>query len=81
MTEVRDIYPEIEKLELHELHAKKDSILARGAGNYKDLDDDSLAELVAVTRALRKRAAAPGTGGPRKPRASTKKVASLEDLA
>lgn len=79
--EVRDIYAETDKLELHELHARKAAILDAVAGQYRDLPDESLAELVAITRALRKKAAAPGrTSTPRRPKAA-KQPATLEDLA
>lgn len=79
--EVRDIYAETDKLELHQLHARKVEILETVGGNHRDLSDDLLAELVAITRALRKKAATPGRSGtPRKPK-TPKQPASLEDLA
>lgn len=78
MTEVRDHFPDLDNLDVVQLHTRRDEILARAMGNYDSLDDDSLAELLQVTRCLRRKAASSG-GAPktRKP----KTTATLDDLA
>lgn len=80
MPEVRDYFPDIEKMEIHDLHSRKTAILDSVKGNYSSLADEPLAELFAITRALRKKAAAPGGGGGRK-KAGPKEKPTLESLA
>ncbi len=88
MPEVREYFPDVEKMEVHQLHARREAIMA-DAKNYKDgtvdssyqsLMDEPLAELFAITRGLRKKAAAPGTGGGRK-KSSPKEKPSLDSFA
>lgn len=81
MPEVREYFPEIDAMDVVALHARRQALLDPVKGNYKDLADDVLAEVFAVTRALRKKAAAPGTGGGRKKASGPKQKPTLESLA
>lgn len=79
MTEARDHFPELDGLDVSALHLRRDEIIRSANGNYKDLSDDSLSELLQITRNLRKKAAAPGSG---KSGGRTKKSsATIDDLA
>ena len=80
--ELRDteIYAEMEKLDITALHARKASIEEEARGNFRSLEDAKLIELLAITRALRKKAAAPSSRGGRAKRAPKEK-ASIESLA
>lgn len=78
MPDVREQFPEIEKMEVGALHERRTEILASAKGSYDTLDDDSLAQLLQISRTLRRKAAAPG--GPGKPKKS-KEPASLDELA
>lgn len=78
MPDVREAFPDIETLDIGALHERRNTVLARANGNYETLDDDSLAELLQISRTLRRKAAAPG--GPGKAR-KTKTPATVEDLA
>jgi len=75
-----EIYQQIEKMEIQELHTLRDELHREVGGNFSQLPEDKLTKLLAITRALRKKAAAPGTGGPKK-KAAPKEKATLEDLA
>lgn len=80
MPDVREHFPEIEKMEVGALHEKRAEIIARSPnGDTNRLDDDSLAELLQIGRTLRRKAAAPGGVGrtKRAPKAET----TLDDIA
>lgn len=79
MTEVRDLYPEMDAKDLPWLHNRLEE-LKGSAANYKELSDDALYEIMAITRSLRKRASAPGSGGPRK-KSTTPKSSDISSLA
>lgn len=80
MPEVRDYFPHLDALDISGLHLRKAEILAPVDGNHMKLPDDSLAELLAISRALRKKAAVSGGGRKKAAGASTKKETTLEDL-
>lgn len=85
MTEIRDYFPSLDALDVPALHARRDELLtlqtnyAEGAtvGDYTKLLDEPLAELLAVSRALRKKAAI----GTKRKSTKTKEPASLDSLA
>lgn len=85
MPEVREYFPEIEALDMSGLHLRKSAILGPYTPtdgtpiDYKKLSDDTLAELLAISRAMRKKAAVSGTrtAKPKAPKGET----SLLDLA
>lgn len=82
MTEVRDYFPELDGLDFLALHARAEEIKARPenyktgeVGAFTQLCDLPLAELVAITRKLRAKAAE----GVR--RRSPRKATQTESLA
>jgi len=78
MTEVRDLFPEIEKRDTPWLHTRMEELRSTApGGNFRELSDDALHELLVITRALRKRAASPGSSA----RAKRVAVSSLDALA
>ncbi len=87
MTEVKDYYPELDKLEIFQLHARRDALLTgaefyvdeipASVGDYNKLKDEPLAELLAISRALRKKAAV----GTKRKASKAKEPASLDSLA
>jgi len=73
MPEVSDYFPEYKDMEQHQLFVEKDRIQndptsfeSGQVGAFSSMKDEALARLLAITRALRKKAAAPGSGGSRK---------------
>ena len=82
MTEVRDLFPQIEKLDTPALHTRMEELRSSApGGNFRELSDEALSELLCITRALRKRAASPGSSGPRAKRPAKTAASSLESLA
>lgn len=82
MPEIRDYYVYVKDLDIAALHQRKNDLLAgKLPGEYRDLDDDALAELLAITRELRKRAAVSPkrANGGRKPK-TPKDKESLDAL-
>lgn len=77
-----EYFPEYDAMEIGALHTERERILteAGGPGNMASASDDALARLIAVNRALRKKAAAPGGVGARR-KTSAKQPVSLESLA
>lgn len=75
--EIQDPYAALDALDVSTLHLKREQIRAE----YPDfnLPDDKLAELIAITRLLRKKLVASG-GAPRKAK-GPKGPTTLEDLA
>lgn len=57
MPEIRDYYSHVRDLDIPALHSRRNELLATGNGAFTSLSDENLAELLAVTRELRKRAA------------------------
>ena len=86
MTEVRDYFTELESLDVPALHARRDELLTSAqhyeqdatVGDYTKLLDEPLAELLAISRALRKKAA---IGTKRKTAKPSKESAALDSLA
>lgn len=86
MTEIRDYFPHLDALDVPALHARRDELLTLPAhyeagatvGDYTKLRDEPLAELLAVSRALRKKAA---IGTKRKSAKQPKEGATLDSLA
>lgn len=79
MPEVRDHFPDMDSFDIGMLHEKRAGIIARAPdGDTMRLDDDSLAELLMIGRALRRKAASPGgVGKTKKPKHET----TLDELA
>ena len=79
MTEVRDLFPDIEAKDTPWLHTRMEELRSSApSGNFRELSDEALSELLVITRALRKRAASPGrTSKPKGPKVET----PLRDLA
>lgn len=87
MSEIRDIYLEAAALDptsihirMEELRTSPESFSDGTIGDYRKMTDAALEEMLALTRALRRKAAAPGGPGAKK-RSAAKPRASLEDLA
>ena len=85
MTEIRDYFPRLDELDVVALHARRDELLTlptnyqdSAVGDYTKLLDEPLAELLAVSRALRKKAA---IGPKRKSAKAAKELATLDSLA
>lgn len=85
MTEIRDYFPHLDALDVPALHARRDELLTtpshfqdNAIGDYSKLLDEPLAELLAVSRALRKKAA---IGTKRKSAKASKEPATLDSLA
>ena len=57
MPEVRDYYSYVRELDIGALHVRRNELRSQSGGVFSSLPDESLAELLAVTRELRKRAA------------------------
>ena len=76
-----EYFPDVEKMEVGALHTRREEILAEcgGVGKMATAPDHLLAELIAVNRALRRKAAAPGGGGKKK--AAPRPTASIDSLA
>lgn len=86
MPDIRDVYADIETLELPALHARREAIIQSApkiAGtnepNYDALEDEPLAELLAINRALRKKIAA-NTGGTRRASSTPRAKAAPRDI-
>lgn len=79
VVELTDQFADLEKLDVSQLHVRREQIRAEFSENYNKMPDDKLTELLAITRLLRKKAAAPGGAG--KSKKSPKGPTSLEDLA
>ena len=86
MPEVRDHFPEYSSMDVAELHIAKEKILSAPdsfeegvVGDYKKLLDEPLIRILAITRALRKKAATPGGSGRKRP--ASKGASTLESLA
>lgn len=84
MPDIRDVYAETELLDLPALHTRREELIASAPeGDLQKLSDEALSEMLAISRALRKKVAA-NAGGTRKsastPRAK-KGPTDLEDLA
>lgn len=78
MPDIRDVYTEVDAMELPQLHSRRDELITLAPeGDPSKLDDDALTELLAINRALRKKIAA-NTG--RKRTTTPKEKPSLEDL-
>jgi len=85
MTEIREYFPHLDALEVPALHARRDELLTKpehyldnAVGDYTKLLDEPLSELLAVSRALRKKAA---IGTKRKSAKAPKEPANLDSLA
>lgn len=78
MPDINDYYPEIFAMEVFELHALREELLApaKETGDFKTTPTEDLAKLAAVQRALRRKAVPAG----RPSRKAPKKQTSLEDL-
>ncbi|HEY0723360.1 MAG TPA: hypothetical protein VGD41_05135 [Pyrinomonadaceae bacterium] len=76
MPEIRDYYIHVRDLDIPALHNRRNELLASGQGSFASLPDESLAELLAVTRELRKRAAI----APKRTTAPKKSRESKDDL-
>jgi len=74
MPEIRDYYAHVKDLDVPALHNRRNELLAAGNGAFASLPEESLAELLAVTRELRKRAAI-------SPKRTSKKREDKDDLA
>lgn len=58
MPEVNEVYSETDQLDIAGLHARREELLAAcPEADYTNLSDDSLTELLAITRSLRRRSA------------------------
>lgn len=58
MPEIRDYYLHVKDMDLASLHTRRNEIVSSvPAGQYRDLGDEALAELLAISREMRKRAA------------------------
>lgn len=86
MPEVHEYFPQFEQMDTSQLHLRREELLRDPSnfengkvGDYDNLKDMVLAELFAITRALRKKAAAPGSSGGK--RTTKKAVTSIESLA
>lgn len=84
MPEVRDTdpYARFSAMEVGQLHLELQNLQQKCGGNYSALSDDDLTNVIAITRAIRKKAAAPTTtsAGPRKARTPKAKV-TIDALA
>lgn len=84
MPDIRDVYAETELLDLPALHTRREELIASAPdGDLQRLSDEALSEMLAISRALRKKVAA-NAGGTRKSPASPrakKGPTDLEDLA
>ena len=79
MSRVNEIYTTVATMELPALHARRAEILATVNGAYSELPDEPLAELCAITQALRRKAASPG-GAPGVKRKAVKQPQTIEDI-
>jgi hypothetical protein len=77
MPEIRDYYIHVKDMDIAQLHTRALELKA-GATQYRDMGDEALAELLAVTREMRKRAAI-GTrrGGTKKPKSDKESLEAL----
>lgn len=79
MPDIRDVYAEVDDLDLPQLHARREALMPSDK-NFESLSDEALSELCAVNRALRRKTAA--NAGTRKAAVTRKKAPTdLEDLA
>lgn len=80
MPEIRDYYSHVKDMDLPALHGRRNEIMAgKSPGEFRTLDDESLAELLAITRELRKRAVVSPTRTARKKKTRTEEE-SLDAL-
>lgn len=76
MTTLAEHFPEVETMDIGALHECRNAIISSApGGDTNNLDDESLAKLLAIGRALRKKAAVQGGAGRAK-----KQPATLDDL-
>jgi hypothetical protein len=58
MPEIRDYYSHVKDMDITQLHQRRNELVSTApSGQYRDLEDEALAELLAITREMRKRAA------------------------
>lgn len=58
MPEIRDYYSHVKDMDIVDLHTRRNEIVSSvPSGQYRDLSDEALAELLAISREMRKRAA------------------------
>jgi hypothetical protein len=84
-----DVYEQYGALDVPQLHAALEELRTSPSsyingeisGGFSMFTDDALPRVLAITKALRKKAASPGTGGSKKPREAKPKASSLESLA
>jgi hypothetical protein len=84
MTEVRNTepYAHYMGMDIGALHLELQNLEQKCAGQYSTLAEEDLTKVIAITRAIRKKAAAPqpSSGGAKRPR-TTKPKASIDSLA
>ena len=80
MPDIKNVYADADAMELPDLHARREALLASAPmGDTQLLSDDALSELLAVNRALRRKVAT--SGASRRTAAPKKKTkATLDDL-
>lgn len=76
-----EYFPHLDTMEVGALHQRREEILVKagGVGNMANAPDNLLAELIAVNRQLRKKAAV--SGGGRKKSVSPRPASSIDSLA
>lgn len=81
MTELREAFPEIDDMDVVQLQAEHARLIRDANGDWKSLDDEALAKLLKITRAIRRKI--PHSGKGRKPAAvkKEKKSTTLDDIA
>lgn len=80
MPEIRDYYVHVKDMDISSLHSRRAELIATApSGQYRDLDDEALAELLAIARQMRKLAAVGirKTTGVRKPKADKESLDAL----
>lgn len=79
MPEIRDYYAYVKTLDVPALDARRNELMASSpTGQYRDLPDEALAELLAISRERRKRAAvSPKRANGRKPKADKESLDAL----
>lgn len=85
MPDIRDVYAEIDLLELPALHARREAIIqsapridGTSEPDYDKLADEPLSELLAINRALRKKIAA--NAGTKRTSTSPRAKAAPKDI-
>lgn len=59
MPELNKFYAHLNDMPEHELKNKKEVLLESANGDFRNLDDDAMSELLAITRVLTKKATTP----------------------